>query len=109
RSLIHHLQKEYDTRGRKLFEDQNAFYALRRILLDMLNDSNLPTVFLMIDALDECDVGLDQLLDLMTLDISRPQSKAKWLVASRYAPDIEKHLKSDDLRQKISLELNSAH
>jgi hypothetical protein len=48
-------------------------------------------------------------LDLITRNISKPQSKVKWLVASRYRHDIEKQLQPNDLRQKIVLELNSTH
>ena len=106
-TLIKHLRKRYDISGRQLFEDANAFYALSAILSDMLHDSSLPRVYLMVDALDECDSELSQLLDLISRNDSKPLSKIKWLVASRNRPDIEERLRPDGLRLKISLELNS--
>ena len=77
--------------------------------VEMLNDSSLPRVYLMVDALDECDSGLSQLLDAIAFSESESSSRVKWLVASRNRPDIEERLKSDGLRLKINLELNSFH
>ena len=76
------------------------------ILLDILQDPSFTRVYLMIDALDECDSELYQLLDLIN---SEPSSKVKWLVASRSRPDIEEQLRPDNLHLKISLELNPSH
>jgi hypothetical protein len=75
----------------------------------MLNDSSLPRLYLMVDALDECDSGLSQLLDVMARPNFELSSKVKWLVASRNRFDIEERLKPDNLRVKISLELNLSH
>ena len=77
--------------------------------MDMVNDPRLVRVYLMIDALDECDFELHQLLDLITRFNSEPSSKVKWLVASRSRPDIEERLRPDNLHLKISLELNLSH
>jgi hypothetical protein len=63
----------------------------------------------MIDALDECDLELLELLDLITRYNSEPSCKAKWLVASRNRLDIEERLRPDNLRSRISLEFNSPH
>jgi hypothetical protein len=108
KNLIRHVRKRYDTSGRQLFEDGNALYALSAILSDILHDSSLTRVYLMVDALDECDSELSQLLDLIVRNISRP-SRVKWLVSSRNRPDIEERLRPADSRAKISLELNSCH
>ncbi|KAH0562229.1 hypothetical protein GP486_003077 [Trichoglossum hirsutum] len=108
RILTKHLRKRYDSAGRQLFEDTNAFYTLSAIFLDMLNDPSLGSVFLMIDAIDECDSGLPQLLKLIAPHDSRTSSKVKWLVASRNRLDIEEELRPDTLRLKISLELNAS-
>ena len=109
RSLIGHVRKEYDNRGIQLFEGPNALYALWGILKDMLGDSKLPRVHLLVDALDECDSGLRQLLDLITGKDCKSTSKAKWLVASRNQPEIEQRLRPDTLRLRTDLELNSIH
>ena len=74
RTLIRYLRKEYDIQGKKLVEGENAFYALWRILLKILNDSSLPRVYLIVDALDECDSGLSQLLDTIALSGSKSLS-----------------------------------
>ncbi|OCK91963.1 WD40 repeat-like protein [Cenococcum geophilum 1.58] len=109
RSLIGHVRKKYDNRGIQLFEDPNALYALWGILKDMLGDSKLPRVHLLVDALDECDSGLRQLLDLITGKDCKSTSKVKWLVASRNQPEIEQRLRPDTLRLRTDLELNSIH
>jgi hypothetical protein len=108
RTLIQHLRKRYDTAGQRFFEDTNTFYALSAILSDMLHDSALARVYLMVDALDECDSGLSQLLDLITRNSSEP-SRVKWLVSSRNRYDIEEWLRPAGSRAKLSLELNSFH
>src|SRR5208282_3083572 len=57
-SLISHLRKQYDKAGRQLFEDVNAFVALSNIFIEMLYDSRLTRIYLIIDALDECELDL---------------------------------------------------
>jgi hypothetical protein len=108
-SLIRHLQKKYDSKERQFSEDTNRLCVLWTILLDMLHDSSLATVYLMVDALDECDSELSQLLDLIAHNTSKPSSRVKWLVSSRSRPIIEVRLRPDKLRSKISLESNSCH
>ena len=61
------------------------------------------------DALDECSIGLHQLLDIITDDRLITQSKIKWLVSGRNRPKIEERLRPDGARMKISLELSLAH
>jgi hypothetical protein len=43
----------------------NAFFALLRILSRMLNHPNLPKVYFIINALDECHMDLQPLLKLI--------------------------------------------
>ncbi|KAI9775383.1 MAG: hypothetical protein M1839_001238 [Geoglossum umbratile] len=75
KALLRHLRERYDTAGSQLSEGPSAFYALPAILLDTLNASSLGKVFLMVDALDECDSGLPQLLDLIAPNSSEPPPK----------------------------------
>ena len=75
----------------------------------ILNDSSLPRVYLIVDALDECDSGLSQLLDTIALSGPESSSQVKWLVASYNRPDIKERLRSDGSHLKISLELNLSH
>jgi hypothetical protein len=87
--LISHLQNAYKQSGVALFNDGNEFYALQRVFENMLKDPALGAVYLIIDALDECDrtkPGLGELIQLISvsLDLSR---KVKWLLSGR--PDID--------------------
>ena len=75
----------------------------------MLNDSSLSRVYLIVDALDECDSGLDELLELITNKKLNLLSRVKWLMASRNRLDIEERLRSNSSCLKISLKLNSSY
>jgi hypothetical protein len=108
-SLVSHLQIEYDRAGKNLFEGENVFYALSQVFRNMLCDSTLPAAYLIIDALDECETGLPQLLDLINLTVSAPQTRVKWIISSRNIPEIEDRLTLDDSDVKLSLELNAEH
>jgi NACHT domain len=107
-SLISHLRRKYDHAGRGLFEDANAFYALSEIFRDMLHDPGLRGAYMIIDALDECETGLPQLLDFIVHNASTSRH-IKWIVSSRNRHDIEWRLRLDDTRMRLSLELNARH
>src|SRR5438876_168968 len=75
-SLISHLRERYDKEKEKeLFEGVNAFYALQDIFTKMLQDPRLATVYLVVDALDECESGLSQLLDIIIRNTSTASSR----------------------------------
>jgi hypothetical protein len=78
KSLIRHIKKRHGN-GKGIFDGPNAMYTLRLVLRDILNDSTLPRTYLLIDALDECNEGLEQLLQ--TITDNRFASKVKWLVS----------------------------
>ena len=105
-SLLSHLQKRYDHAGRQLFEDVNAWVALREIFLDILGDPALRSPYLVVDALDECQTGRSELLDLIASGSAA--SRAKWIVSSRNWPEIEKKLAHADQKVPLSLELNAS-
>ncbi|KAN0087189.1 hypothetical protein V8E54_000877 [Elaphomyces granulatus] len=107
--LISHLRKKYDHVGRKLFEDSSAFYCLSDIFRQMVQDPKLTAAYLVVDALDECEDGLPQLLDLITWTVSAQSSCIKWIVSSRNRYDIEQCLGIDDSHTRLSLELNAHH
>jgi hypothetical protein len=106
RFLISHLREEYDKAGRWLFEDTNAFVALSKTFTKMLDDTRLKRIYLVVDALDECDSGLSQLLDLIR-HVSTSYSRVKWLISSRNQPNIKDRLAMKDNRVELSLELNA--
>jgi hypothetical protein len=106
--LISHLRKKYDHTGRKLFDDSTAFYGLSDVFRQMVQDPKLTAAYLVVDALDECEVGLPQLLDLMTWTVSAQRTGIKWIVSSRNRYDIEQWLGLDS-HTRLSLELNADH
>ena len=106
--LISHLQERYDT-DPKLFESGSAFYSLSAIFEKMIQSSTKATIFLLIDALDECELGLPELLQFITATKSTSSVQVKWVVSSRNRDDIEQALEFDDRKDKLSLELNTHH
>ncbi|CAG7971058.1 unnamed protein product [Penicillium salamii] len=105
-SLLSYVKSQYDHAGKALFEDINAWNALSRIFTDILKDATLLSTYLIIDALDECTIGLSPLLDLIA-QVSSAYPQRKWIVSSRNWPDIEECLDSTNIAP-ISLELNEA-
>ncbi|GKT96934.1 LOW QUALITY PROTEIN: beta transducin-like protein HET-E4s [Colletotrichum tofieldiae] len=103
-SLIGRVRKKYDHAGKKLFEDANSWDALSKMLINILEEPSLQNTYLVIDALDECETDLNQLLHLI-IQLSS-SSRAKLIVSSRNWQHIEEVL--DDATQKVrlSLELN---
>ncbi|KAJ8058483.1 hypothetical protein OCU04_012671 [Sclerotinia nivalis] len=105
-ALLSHLQKRYEKAGEQLFKDINTLTALSQILEDILHDKNLKPTILIIDALDECQKDLPQLLRLIVSGLSI-SSRVKWLVSSRNWPEIEEQLKQAEQGTRLSLELNA--
>lgn len=106
-SLLVHVRSRYDQAGKALFEDINAWTALSAILKDILEDQALESAYIVIDALDECTIGLSSLLDLIVQG-SSIHEKVKWIVSSRNWPEIIERLDSTQI-SPISLELNEAY
>ncbi|KAK4902376.1 hypothetical protein LTR49_027102 [Elasticomyces elasticus] len=105
-SLTVHIQQEYDRFGKKLFEDENSWFALSDIFTRMLQDASFRRAYLIIDALDECVEGVDRLLDLVG-QTTHVSTKVKWLVSSRNWPSIKEQTASVDDHDEVSLELNA--
>lgn len=105
-SLISHLRTKYDHAGSKLFEGCNAFVALSDIMGSMLQDLSVKGgAYIVIDALDECESGLQHLLQLIIRCMSI--SRIKWIISSRNRRDMERELKFTDSQIKLSLELKA--
>ncbi|KFA54466.1 hypothetical protein S40293_08007 [Stachybotrys chartarum IBT 40293] len=98
--------KDYNRQKTRLVAGRNAFYALSDIFKEMIRHPRKGTVYLAIDALDECQDGLLELLHLITATASSPESHVKWIVTSRNRDDIEQNLKLDEPNAKLSLEVN---
>jgi hypothetical protein len=93
--LISHLQSKYEYAGSSLFRDSNAVFALSDALADMLKDPELSRVYFIIDALDECEEGRDQLFRII-LSSLQLTDKVKWLVSARPELNVLGRLKGLD-------------
>jgi hypothetical protein len=87
-SLVIHLQDKYEHAGSKLFDDSSAFYSLSKVFKEILYNCQQAPIYLAIDALDECETGLPQLLNLIT-QTADDFNHIKWVVSSRNRSDIE--------------------
>jgi hypothetical protein len=103
--LISHVRKKYDPAGKQLFEDVNAWVVLSEIFTSILEDPNLRSAYLIIDALDECLVDLPLLLALI-VQKSSVYSRVKWIVSSRNWPSTEERLDTATQKIRLCLELN---
>ncbi|KAK7177557.1 Vegetative incompatibility protein HET-E-1-like protein 15 [Paraphaeosphaeria sporulosa] len=105
-SLVSHIQAKHDRAGKALFEDANAWVALREIFTNILRDPGIRRTHLIIDALDECVVDREKLLDFI-VEQSSASSPVKWVVSSRNWPEIEQQLATAGHGVGLSLELNA--
>ncbi|RSL67282.1 hypothetical protein CEP53_003048 [Fusarium sp. AF-6] len=89
-SYLRHVSKKYDHETKHPFKGQMSFTALEKslkeILEPMLRGATGAGVILVVDALDECKIDLDRLLDLITGTSSN--QNVRWLVSSRGLPAI---------------------
>jgi len=105
-SLASHIRKKHDHAGKAMFEDANAWVVLVEIFEAVLQDPSLRMTYLIVDALDECVTDLPKLLEFVAKQ-SSTSSRVKWIVSSRYWPEIEAQLEQAGHKVKLSLELNA--
>lgn len=105
-ALTAHVRKRYDEAGRSMFEDANAWVALTETFADVLQDPNLDTTYILVDALDECTTDLPKLLHFLAQQ-SCASLCVKWIVSSRNWPEIEAQLGRAEQKIRLSLELNA--
>jgi hypothetical protein len=101
--LLEHVRKEYNHKGKALFEDANAWVALSKIFTNIMQDPSLKGMYLVVDALDECETDLQKILALIIQ--TSEMSRTKWIISSRNRYDIEQKLRTDRSRLRLSLEL----
>ena len=98
--LISHLQADYKHSRGAFFTDKNAFVALSRVVQNMLKDAR--PVYFIVDALDECDQGLQGLINLISTSLTL-SDKVRWLVSSRPDVDVLSKLKNLDISRIVDL------
>lgn len=91
-SLISYIRDKYDEAGGKLFEDTNAWFALSAIFDNILRCSHLRPTYLIVDALDECLEGSQQLLVRLIIRFSYAYPNIKWIVSSRQLFEFKTHI-----------------
>ncbi|KAG9230029.1 hypothetical protein BJ875DRAFT_537382 [Amylocarpus encephaloides] len=105
-SRLNNATARYDQGAKNPFEGVNAWVALSMLFEDILEDTkSQSSTYQIVDALDECDTDLPQLLNLITQGASR-FPYVKWVVSSRNKSDIEARLRLDQTQMRLSLELN---
>lgn len=81
-SLVSHVRKKYDYGVERPFEGVNGWVALSTVFENILQDPSLKSTYLIVDALDECETDLPQLLKLVVESILT-FPRVKWIVSSR--------------------------
>jgi hypothetical protein len=107
--LILYLRQKYNTEGQSLFEGPNAFYSLFAIFETMIEQVQQYPVHLLVDALDECQVNLENLLKFITKTVSMSPARVKWIISSRSMGHFERILDSYHGAKLLNLELNAGH
>ncbi|CAN9182999.1 unnamed protein product [Alternaria alternata] len=104
-ALRRHLERKYAEAGERLFEGLNVLPSLWTTLADMAQDASVSRLYLLVDALDECEQdSLRTFLDLATSPTA--PCKIKWVFTSRNEQHITQRLRT---RHNMSLELNAWH
>ncbi|RDW62302.1 hypothetical protein BP6252_11735 [Coleophoma cylindrospora] len=103
-SLISCLRPKYDRAGKACFEDTNAWNTLSEALTNILRDPRADSIYLIIDALDECVTDMPRLVDFIA-QTSPILPRVKWIVSSRNTADIERGFRLVEWRARLSLEL----
>lgn len=86
------LQKAYDVDGPKLFQN---FYKMWEIFLDVLTHFGEGEVFILLDALDECDEESRQLIMQGLHDVSEGKYNVRIFFTCRPEADIEQFQKTN--------------
>lgn len=74
--------REYVSHGRRLSGDTLQPQVLSSLLSGMLRDANIPTVYLLVDSVEECTSGLECFRRFIEETASETSSKAKWIISS---------------------------
>jgi hypothetical protein len=102
------LRRRWDTEKQRFNEDISAWRTLWYIFLEMLEQCKCGRVYVVVDALDECqDEGMAEFLKVIVRTGLSHTSKVKWLLTSRPLDSAEHALLAGEDQELVSLELNS--
>ncbi|KAJ5896616.1 G-protein beta WD- 40 repeats containing protein [Penicillium subrubescens] len=101
------LRLRWDPKNDRFREDVNSWRALWDILWEMLDRCDCSRIYVIVDALDECqDSGMADFLKLIVRNGLDQPSKIKWLLTSRPLEAAERTLLAGHEQMQVSLELN---
>ncbi|KAM3156534.1 hypothetical protein ABEW05_002962 [Botrytis cinerea] len=110
KELIEYLRDHWDTRKERFNKDMTSWRTLWEIFYKMLYRCKCPKIYLIINALNECQD--DSMADLLKLivrtGLDRP-SKIEWLLTIRPLHSAEWELLVGFEQVMINLKLNSTH
>lgn len=103
--LLSYVREDHRHAGKQLFEDTNGWDSMCKILARMLAEAKdqFENIIFLIDGLDECTKGLDELLNFI---VKISSSCTKIIVSSRNWSSIEEAMEAADQKVPIWLELN---
>jgi hypothetical protein len=104
--LVSHVRKRYNHMGKTIFEDANAWIALTKVFRDVLQDPNLATIYIIVNALDKCTTDLPKLLGFI-IKLASASARVKWMVSSHNWSDIEERLERAGHSVRLSPKLNA--
>ncbi|KAG4428234.1 hypothetical protein IFR05_016284, partial [Cadophora sp. M221] len=109
-AILKGLILQLDTTNERFDEDITSWRTLWNIFLEMLHRCKCPRVYVVVDALDECqDDGMADLLKFIVRTGLDQPSKIKWLLTSRPLDSAEQELLAGSDQVGVSLELNQKH
>lgn len=110
KGLMESLRCRWDTANERFTEDATSWRRLWDIFMEMLEHCRCQRVYIVVDALDECQSNemAGFLKCLVRTGLYAP-SKVKWLLTSRPLDSAEQELLAGYDQLLVSLELNSEH
>ncbi|OJJ43208.1 hypothetical protein ASPZODRAFT_169522 [Penicilliopsis zonata CBS 506.65] len=103
------LRRHWDTQNSRFEKDLTSWRNLWDILQEILDKCGNQKVYIIIDALDECqEDGISKFLTTLVRTGLHHPSRIKWLLTSRPFNDERILLTADDQRQ-LNLEVNLDH
>lgn len=107
--LVQELRDQWNQEKGQFPDTVNSWQGLWDILLAMLDRCKHEKVYIVVDALDECQESIEQLLArIVSTGLDRP-SQVKWLLTSRPLDIAEQTLLTRSNQTLVSLEVNLDH
>jgi hypothetical protein len=104
------LRSRWDTMHNRFNEDITSWQNLWNVLIEMLDRCHYLKIFIIVDALDECqDNGMADFFKRLVRNGLDQPAKIKWLLTSRPLDSTERALLVGRDQVQVSLDLKSEH